>query len=49
MKILGISSFYHDSAAAITVKGEIIAAAQEERMTRAKHTPDIPEDSIKYR
>lgn len=48
MKILGISSFYHDSAAAITVKGEIIAAAQEERFTRDKHTPDFPEHSIKY-
>lgn len=48
MKILGISSFYHDSAAAITVNGEIIAAAQEERFTRDKHTPDFPEYSIKY-
>ena len=37
-KILGISPFYHDSAAAITVAGEIIAAAQEERFTRDKQT-----------
>ena len=35
--ILGISAFYHDSAAAIVVDGEIIAAAQEERFTRKKH------------
>ena len=39
MNILGISAFYHDSAAAITQNGEIIAAAQEERFTRIKHDP----------
>ena len=47
-KILGISAFYHDSAAAITVDGVIIAAAQEERFTRDKHTPDFPVQAIKY-
>ncbi|MGE0560389.1 MAG: carbamoyltransferase [Flavobacteriales bacterium] len=47
-KILGISAFYHDSAAAITVGGTIVAAAQEERFTRDKHTPDFPVQSIKY-
>lgn len=47
-KILGISAFYHDSAAAITVDGEIIAAAQEERFTRKKHTEDFPVNAVKY-
>ena len=47
-KILGISAFYHDSAASLIVDGEIIAAAQEERFTRIKHTPDFPVESIKY-
>lgn len=47
-KILGISAFYHDSAAAIIVDGEIIAAAQEDRFTREKHTADFPENSIRY-
>ncbi|RZT96149.1 carbamoyltransferase [Ancylomarina subtilis] len=47
-KILGISAFYHDSAAAITIGGQIIAAAQEERFTRIKHTPDFPIHAIKY-
>ena len=37
--ILGISAFYHDSAAALVVDGEIVAAAQEERFTRKKHDP----------
>ena len=41
-KILGISAFYHDSAAALTIGDEIIAAAQEERFTREKQTPDFP-------
>jgi len=48
MKILGISSFFHDSAAAIVVDNKIIAAAQEERFTRIKHTPEFPVNSIKY-
>ena len=47
-KILGISAFYHDSAAALIHGDEIIAAAQEERFTRDKHTPDFPVNAIKY-
>jgi carbamoyltransferase len=47
-KVLGISAFYHDSAAAITVGGKIVAAAQEERFTRDKHTPDFPVEAAKY-
>ena len=47
-KILGISCFYHDSAASIVVGGKIIAAVQEERFTRNKHTHDFPVESIKY-
>lgn len=47
-KILGISAFYHDSAAALTVGGKIIAAVQEERFTRKKHTPDFPVHAINY-
>src|SRR5665648_507869 len=46
--ILGISAFYHDSAAAILVDGEIIAAAQEERFTRNKHDSGFPTHAIKY-
>lgn len=46
--ILGISAFYHDAAAAITVDGVIVAAVQEERFTRIKHTADFPVQSIKY-
>ena len=42
MNILGISAFYHDSAAALIRRGEIVAAAQEERFTRAKNTSDFP-------
>ena len=48
MYILGISAFYHDSAASIIKKGKIIAAAQEERFTRNKHDPSFPYYSIKY-
>jgi carbamoyltransferase len=47
-KILGISAFYHDSAATLIVGGKIIAAVQEERFTRDKHTPDFPINSIIY-
>ena len=47
-KILGISAFYHDSAAVLIINGEVIAAAQEERFTREKHTPDFPIQAIKY-
>ncbi len=46
--ILGISAFYHDSAAAIVVDGEIVAAAQEERFTRKKHDFDFPTHAIEY-
>ncbi|HNV50989.1 MAG TPA: carbamoyltransferase [Bacteroidales bacterium] len=48
IKILGISAFYHDSAAALIIDGEIIAAAQEERFTRKKHTPDFPVNAVRY-
>jgi carbamoyltransferase len=47
-KILGISAFYHDSAAAILVDGQIIAAAQEERFSRIKHTEKFPINAIRY-
>jgi carbamoyltransferase len=47
-KILGISAFYHDSAAALIVDGKIIAAAQEERFTRKKHDPSYPTNAINY-
>jgi carbamoyltransferase len=47
-KILGISAFYHDSAAALLIDGQIVAAAQEERFTRKKHTPDFPVNAAKY-
>ena len=46
--ILGISAFYHDSAAALLIDGKIIAAVQEERFTRKKHDPSFPHNSIKY-
>ena len=46
--ILGISAFYHDSAACILKDGKIIAAAQEERFTRKKHDPSYPKNSIKF-
>src|SRR5436190_632860 len=46
--ILGISAFYHDSAAALVVDGEIVAAAQEERFTRQKHDPEFPKNAIDY-
>jgi len=46
--ILGISAFYHDSAACILKDGKIIAAAQEERFTRIKHDPSYPHNSIQF-
>ena len=46
--ILGISAFYHDSAAAILVDGKIIAAAQEERFTRKKHDPSYPFNAVNF-
>jgi len=48
LKILGISAFYHDSAAAIISNGEIIAAAQEERFTRKKHDESFPVNAVQY-
>src|SRR6184192_1623392 len=44
--ILGLSAFYHDSAAALIVDGDIAAAAQEERFTRKKHDPAFPASAI---
>ncbi len=48
MRILGISAFYHDSAAALIADGEIVAAAQEERFSRKKHDSRYPERAIEY-
>jgi carbamoyltransferase len=48
MDILGISAFYHDSAACLVRDGEIVAAAQEERFTRKKHDPGFPAHAIRY-
>ncbi len=48
MRILGISAYYHDSAAALIVDGEIVAAAQEERFTRRKHDPRFPRHALAY-
>ena len=44
--ILGISAFYHDSAAALVIDGKIVAAAQEERFTRKKHDAAMPVNAI---
>ena len=48
MRILGVSAFYHDSAAALIEDGHIIAAAQEERFTRKKHDAGFPDRAIEY-
>jgi carbamoyltransferase len=48
MNILGISAYYHDSAACLVRDGEIIAAAQEERFSRKKHDPRFPTNAVKY-
>ncbi len=48
MRILGISAFYHDSAAALIEDGRVVAAAQEERFTRKKHDARFPEHAIRY-
>jgi len=48
MNILGISAFYHDSAACVVRDGEIIAAAQEERFTRKKHDATFPKEAVEY-
>ena len=47
-RILGISAFYHDSAAALVIDGNIVAAAQEERFTRVKHDHRFPTNAVKY-
>jgi len=46
--ILGISAYYHDSAAVLLIDGKIAAAAQEERFTRKKHDPSFPTNAAKY-
>ena len=46
--LLGISAFYHDSAAALLHDGEIVAAAQEERFSRKKHDPAFPHQAVSY-
>lgn len=48
MYILGISCYYHDSAAALINDGTIVAAAQEERFTRKKHDSNFPTNAIRY-
>ena len=48
MRILGISAFYHDSAACLIDSGKIVAAAQEERFTRKKHDSDFPVNAVRY-
>ena len=48
MNILGLSAYYHDSAACLVVDGEIVAAAQEERFTRKKHDAGFPAHAIDY-
>ena len=48
MRILGLSAFYHDSAAALIEDGAIVAAAQEERFTRLKHDPAFPRHAVEF-
>ena len=48
MKILGISAYYHDSAACLVEDGRIVAAAQEERFSRKKHDPAFPSNAVRY-
>lgn len=48
MRILGISAYYHDSAAALLIDGRAVAAAQEERFTRIKHDASFPENAVRY-
>ena len=48
MRVLGISAFYHDSAASLVADGEIVAAAQEERFTRKKHDSGFPRHAVEY-
>jgi carbamoyltransferase len=48
MKVLGISAFFHDAAAALAIDGEIVAAAQEERFSRAKHDARMPLEAVRF-
>ena len=48
MKILGISAYYHDAAAALIVDGEVVAAAQEERFSRIKHDAALPLEAARF-
>ena len=48
MRILGVSAFYHDSAATLVADGRIVAAAQEERFTRKKHDEGFPKQAVDY-
>ncbi|OGS12235.1 MAG: hypothetical protein A2234_02745, partial [Elusimicrobia bacterium RIFOXYA2_FULL_58_8] len=48
MNILGLSAYYHDSSACLVQAGELVAAAQEERFSRVKNTPDFPRSAINY-
>ena len=48
MNVLGISAFYHDSAAALVCDGRIVAAAQEERFSRKKHDARFPVNAVKF-
>jgi len=48
LNILGISSFYHDAAAALVCDGQLVAAAHEERFTRKRHDPDLPVNAVGY-
>ena len=47
MRVLGLSAYYHDSAAALVEDGDIVAAAQEERFTRKKHDPRFPVHALR--
>jgi carbamoyltransferase len=48
MCVLGVSAYYHDSAAALVIDGRVVAAAQEERFTRRKHDADFPKNALEY-
>ena len=48
MKVIGISAYYHDSAASLIIDGDIVSAVQEERFTRIKHDSNFPKNAIKY-
>jgi carbamoyltransferase len=48
MRVLGVSAYYHDSAAALVIDGRVVAAAQEERFTRRKNDADFPKNAVEY-